>query len=622
YRNTPQRSNDPSIRHGFETDVLPLDLTDDDHAGADVALAGFASGGGIGPASFPTPGGGPNHVRQGDTTAYLVFFWAQASSAGAQVRLHEAAFDLSSTNVGNQFGAPAAIGLESGAGATDVVLTGAVNEIDGLLLFLKTDGTDSKLLVSAFDESTGTAGAFATNATEVSPSPAVSPATASLPGVGGLFGAEAGLTRVVGVFRFTGDAVAAEVSLFAFQYDPTGAVPFSAANDVAELDAGTGGVGNPYSVWASSFGSNAVMNRTGEWILVPWRQDQASTIPVAALWMNVIQTPRIASPPALGLAVSGAVRVDQALGGQAVTDFTVQAETGFGGFQSDRDRIGLAWAQSSGAGLDTLRFNTASVTLGSPPAAAIGSEGSVDFNLGTLSIPTVTVLDGGGLGGTPGAPILYYVRDARSSAPTSVRAYQYRSGAGEIEVGSLAGGIGGTYHPREAQQVRALSTPRNDDVVNHPDWAGLAHHVFVTEFRFLDSAGSIALRHRIFDKNSTAIGGADRFTPVADGVTPPATVDTGVDVGPIWLGTAQAGETVGLFFEQGDHVWYNEFDAASRSWLANPALVDDRRPEPATFPGLLLPFDRDDPDDLHGAAVYWRKSFSSTTSRLFIRARY
>jgi hypothetical protein len=428
---------------------------------------------------------------------------------------------------------------------------------------------------------------------------------------------------VVGVFRFDGDAVAGEESLFAFQVDPTGATAFSAATDLDELDAGSGSPGTPYSVLNSGYAFNAVINRTGEWILVPWRQNQVPASAIAAMWVHVIQAPRSEPPPALNTVVSGALRVDQGgVGGTAVTDFTVQAETGYGGIQSDRNTIALAWEQSSGAGLDTLRFNTFGVTLGTPPTISGGSEGRVDFNPGSLIMSTVTVLDGGGAGGTPGAPILYYVRNSRASAPSSFRAYQYRSGAGEIEVGSLSDLTAGTYHPREALKVTAFTTPRNVDVAALLDWAGRTHHVVVTEYRHHVNSGSTALRHRIFDKDSEAPAGADRFSPVADGVTPPTELDTGVDLDATWIGSCQDDETVGVFFQQGNHVWYMEYSGLTGAWSASPILVDDRWPDPATLPGLLLPHTAGDPDDLHGAVIFWRKNLSSTTDRLFIRVRY
>jgi hypothetical protein len=324
-------------------------------------------------------------------------------------------------------------------------------------------------------------------------------------------------------------------------------------------------------------------------------------------------------------AVSGPFQVDQGtIGSQPVTDFTVQAETGYGGFQSNRNVLTLAWEQASVVGVDTLNYDTVVVTPGSPPVAAPGgAPGTVDFNPAGLSLPAVTVLDGGGAGGTAGSPILYFVRDARASAPTSVRAYQERPGvATPLELGSLTGPTGGTYHPSEALQIRALTTPRNADVVNHPDWAGRFHHVFITEYRHLDSAGSTALRHRVFDKDSMAVAGGDRFTPAADGATPPSTVDAGFDLSPIWLGTAQDADTVGLFFVQGDHLRYNEFSSATSGWMAAPATIDDRWPEPVLFPGILRPYLRDDPDDLHETVGFWGNNFGSATDRFFIRARY
>ncbi|MHC5036881.1 MAG: hypothetical protein ACYTHM_06180 [Planctomycetota bacterium] len=620
YRAVDPRVDDASIRHGFETDCPPLDLTDDDYLGADVALAGFLTDGTVGAAEF-TPSGGPNRFRQGNTTTYLLFFWAQADSGTSPVRMHYATFDLTAANAGNQFGATAAVALDSGAAATDAVDPQSVNTADGVLLFRKTDGTDTILLASVFDTP---AGAFPLNAFVISPIGANAD-IASLPGDGALFGKEAGLTRVVGVFEFTGGAMAGETSLYAFQIDPANpSAPFAPAADRVALDAGTGSTG-PYSVLSGSASGHVKINRTGEWILVPWLQDQQESTPVQSLWVNVIQTPRDASPAPIASAVSGAVRVDQGgPGGPGVPAFQSQAEVGFGGFQSNRFMVNLAWQEDAAAGIDTLRFSSLTVTPGLPPTVARGSEGNIDFNDGTLVMSTVILADGGGVGGTPGAPILYYIRDARTSLPASLRAYQFRPGVGETEVGTLAGGPGGIYQLCEATQIRLLTTPRITDTVALPDWAGYLHHIFITEFRYLDSQGSQALRYRLYDKTSVATGAGDRFTPVADGVTPPLTLDAGMDQTPMWLGAGVDGDTVGIFFSQGDHIWYNEFSGVSRTWLPALALIDDRWPEPAVFPGVLFPYSTTTANDLHGAAVFWGKNFSGAglVNRLFIRVRY
>ncbi len=618
-RAVESKSGDVSIRYGFETDCPALDLTDDDYTGADVALAGFLSGGSIGPLSFPdaVPYTNP---RQGDETPYLLFFWAQAASDGAPVRMHCASFDLTDANAGDQFGPPAEVALDPGAGASDEVDTAGARVVENALFFRKTDGVDTTLLVALHDE---TAGALLASAHALSPSTG-DPDTALLPAPGALFGPETGLTRVLGVFECTGGTMG-ENSLYAFQVDPTDAASaFSETTDRVELDAGTGTT-SLFDVLPGSAEDAVVMNRTGEWVLVVWIQNQAEDTAVPALWVNVIQTPRTDTPPDLGDAVTGAYRVDQAPGsGPPVEeDFTVQRELGFGGVQSDRNVVNLAWQQDETGSVDTLRFNSITVTLGSPPSAVRGSEGSVDFNDTGLVMKEVHLMDGGGSGGTPGAPLLYYIRDARSSAPASRRLYQYRSGAGEMEIGSLAGTTAGTWHPRQAWDgLRVITTPRNADVTGRPDDAGRYHHVFVREYRYLDR-GELALRHRRFDKHSTAAWG-ERFLPPADGATAPAEIDTGVDLTATRLGDAVDGDRVGVFFHQGEHIWYNEFDPGRAAWRSDPALVDDVFPEAVQLRGLLLPFLKDDPDDLEGTAVYWTKDFSTGTPvhRMFLRLKY
>jgi hypothetical protein len=631
---TPVHATTPQIRYGFDTLAPAIDLTDDSYAGANVFCAAPVTEGLRGAGSFPTVGGNECAFRQGDATTTLNFVWIQAESSTSSLRLYHRDFDLTAANTANAFAASGSqVALDPGHAVSDAVDTQEIQVYDNAVFFLMTSGTDTLLMASAYD-----AGAappdFIPFSYRVGPTAAVTGTVQFLPGRASLYGPDEGLVNIVGVFQDIGSAYLNEMSIFAFQFQNQNlAAPFTLANDSIEVDAGSGSGGIPYDV-DPLFPFSTFINRTGTWIGVIWLQAASPppSIPMSVVFGNAIQTTRSGSALPFASTTAGALRVDTSTSGAPAMGTLLQQEIGYKGIQSDPNTVSLAYRLDDVSGNDTLRLNKVIFSPGTPPLFNRGTETIVHFPIGTLDLSKVVVAEGGGGTGAAGDAVLYYVKDVATVAPSSFRAIQNRGGT-ELTIGSLQGAAG-SYEAREAVSVSVITTPANEDITGTPAWTGTQQHVFLTEYRYLDSAGSTALRHRVLDLTAGGTD-ADNFNPVVDGTAPPADLDTGQDTSVSELRLLADGSRVGAFFVQGGHLWYNEWSGAV--WYARttespgPQLVDDLNPAlvnlvtgpPDYYNWKLYESSlRGSPPGLFGSQVLYAKVIDPGGSlRLFIRMR-
>ncbi len=628
---TAADSLNPDIRYGFNTLAAPIDLTDDSFIGSDVTCAFFVTDGLRGAAEFQGVGNlEASAFSQGDAVSYLAVGWVQANASTSYPRLYRRKFDLTETNAANTFGSPTIeIALDSGAAATDYVYSQEIDVYENCVFFLKIVGADYFMMGSAFNPSAATPD-FISAAHRIGPAASPFPTVQYLPGRENLYGPDEGIVNVAGFFRVTGAANLMEESLFAFQFaSGTPAAAFNEANDRMDFDNGGGTPGPPYDV-QFAWGWKTFMNRTGTWIGVLWFQPASPppAPPMPVLFVNALQTTRTGTAPAIGSSDAGAVLVDSSVTTVLVDFFVLQQEVGYKGIQSNPNAVTVAYKHEVTALQDTLKSKKITFVPGAAPSLTIpGAANAVAFPENTLAAADVIVAEAGSAQAAAGDAALYFIKDAAVAPQESRRAVMLRPGGTELEIGSLVGAVG-TYSPREAVGMKIVTVPRNADIANSPGWAGAAQHVFLTEYRYLDSQGSTALRHRVFDMTKAAADGAC-FSPAVDGSTKPKDIDSGQDTDAQSPEVFASGSVVGAYFMQGGHIWYNEFDGAA--WYAasasstGPQLVDNSNPAPVDTAGYswsVFPNAYVEPRGLAGSAVFFSKILNPGGSdRLFARIR-
>jgi hypothetical protein len=626
----PQSALNPDVRYGFDSSLDPVDGSDVE----DVHLVGLLTDGLVGSARFPVSS--PSEYRQGHPTSCGVLLWSQKADAASPERLHSRVIDLGT----GLLGAASEVPLDSSAGATDEVVWSTtateLNAYNNVAFFVRTDASgDEVLLAAIFDSATG---AFMTAAHRLRPDFGPSIQTALPPCQAGgarIFGSDEALAPVTGIFAVTVQNLApAEVSLVAFQLDPnpatTGSFDPTLGTDLMEIDAGAGTAAAwsillPDATWT--------LNRPGTCLFAAFLQNRSETTTTPALWLRGLRTRSAgAAHRPLSEDFTAALRLDTDATTLAVEGFLLPQDLAWRGIQADPSVFTAVWKQDA-AGADTLRFNTVTADLTpawpSPPTLAAGAtEGTIGFIDGELALSGVTVTDNGGAGGTPGTAALYYVRDAQTGTHASFRAFQYNTATSvETNIGSLTVDPADDIQPQEAMEIRVVSVPANTDTVGAPGYAGSIQHIFLREYRYHDSAGTAAWRHRSFFKNATSTAPGDRFTPPADGSTaaaPPSTVDSLLDRDAQLLYLGTYGESVCAFFRQGGNLFYNEYIVSGARWWDAATLVDNEGAgeglpaDPVIFGQVRV----DAPGSYAGCLVLWTRTLAGGQTRLFARIRY
>lgn len=650
------------VQYGFDTVARTVD-TVDEAAVHVTCMAPF--GDGLHGAAFAIGdailAGGANLIVQGDPVSYLGLVYIQRPNSSGNPQAWQARFDLSAGNTTNAFSSPGALPMDTTYSAAADTVIDVFQTYDGSVFTIYSDASasDGNLNWNVYGSSAAPSG-FLSNGVMVN---AVDGNNNNSSPLRGLVGPDEGVVNLVGAFETSGLTNTADNSLFAVQFDQA-AGTYNPANDRVEIDAdatngGTAPVLNNNST-PSRGDPLAQINRTGEYLQVAWSQARSTTQAGVALWTRAIQLTRTGTAPAINTRTSGsgAQQVDAITTGSGTTgdqtqQFKFQAGLGYRsqGFQSNRYAMHLIWHQDNNP--DTLdRVRTRQVTfapssgVGNPAALTLGTERTQDFNAaelantGTAASPggfgVVNGVDGGGIGGTSGELNLYYVRNitaSASTAPASFRAFQKIAGGTPREVGSL---IGGTGSSRECAFVFAANTPANGDITGNPDWAGSMQHVLLQEARYDNTAnpgigGNVALRHRVFDKDSTNPTIESRFTPAATSTAPPADLDDPMGLTTTWpIGGFQSafgdGNTVGAIFVQGGEIWYNEFNPLTRTWYQSGGAP---KPELISHDGagflfpvsvaVNAPVGTAD-QDLRRFIVFWSR-FVGSTLRLRARVR-
>ncbi len=667
-RANPASGTNNQIRYGFDSLARTVDTVDED-AGAGtnqthvLAFGGFSDGY-HGAAKFIGSGTAAalkSDYQQGDTVGFAGVVWTQAATSSDLARMWFATFDLSAGNTTNGMGTPATLGLDATSFTVDTdFVRPEISTYDGSVFLSYIDAAtgDSNLVWQVFGSSAAST-SFLTNGFLVNPDGSGDGRinVSSGPELGNYGGPDEGLVNLLGIFEQSNFTAASNNDLYAVQFDP-GAGTYAPANDRVEIDADTATNNGNQPVSAVTFVPGT--NRTLDLLHVTWLQPRTNngTDDGIALWTQCIQTTTSGTAPAIGTrtAGTGAVQLDAVTSGANTTgdqvqQFKMQGNVGPGcsGVQSDRFSWHLIWQQDNNPDtLDRLRTRkvtfTPSATTANPVALTLGTERTEDFNAGELANTqsaaspggwgAVTGADGGGTGGTTGELILYYVRNITATAstlPPSFRAFQKIGNGTPRQIGSLVGGTGAA---RECVDLRVVLTPTSADTTGSPDWAGTGHHIFLSEIRD-DNPGSgagneVAMRHRFYDINSTASPIENRFIPAVSSSSAPATLDNvgggTTSFAPAAL-TDGSGGTLGAFWAQGGHLWYQQWHPVSRSWLTRsglitPELVDNHASEAVQGLGIGIHSLPTDPcANLRRFILFYLKPDNAGTNRWHARIR-
>ncbi len=252
--------------------------------------------------------------------------------------------------------------------------------------------------------------------------------------------------------------------------------------------------------------------------------------------------------------------------------------------------------------------------------------------------------------GEGGEALCAYRKDIDGTAGTDYRAFARRTGSGSaaVEIDSAS-----TDRQVVPASIRLVGTPAGDEIGTYDpatgeDSAARPHgwtriHVLFFESNTSENSGQgYALRTRVYlaDADSSVPMG-DRFSPSAGtGFAAPAEIslpfgDPDVNLDAEVRGFGTAGDTVGVWFTEQGHLYYQEYaddrrDEGSSGWIeaegvADPALVDDdsavELAQPIPKVAIFSPTCTC--DTLHGAIAFWVKVLDPISGhpRLQVRVR-
>ncbi|NUN49379.1 MAG: hypothetical protein HUU15_11185 [Candidatus Brocadiae bacterium] len=397
------------------------------------------------------------------------------------------------------------------------------------------------------------------------------------------------------------------------------------------------------------------ISRNGDYLWVVWGElDGGGVFAERSLRAAQLLTVRLdadggipAAIPPISARFGPALTLNAHIDGYNVDWFMLQRGLGYlCGAQSDPDVLHVFFEHSDPSG-DVIFDARLVADLEAPiaPSASVSvlaTFENMEMGLGSFvqggDLSPFSATDAGG----NGEALCVYRRDIDPSAAVDYRAFARVTGAGSAEVeidsrdpvrqspgafrliGTPSGSETGLYDPATG-----------DDSDDRPHGWTRVDVLFFESNTTETSGHGFALRARAFlaDSESTLPLG-DRFAPPAGGgFLPPVELslpwgdpDLGLD--PRLVGTATAGDTVGVWFTEQGHLYYQESDGdgrwRERDGVSDPALVDDDTAvevpaAPSPLPGFFA--STCTCDRLRGAMVFWLKELDGASGHARIQVR-
>jgi hypothetical protein len=435
---------------------------------------------------------------------------------------------------------------------------------------------------------------------------------------------------------------------------------------VYEVDASTGGLleASAVSVDDPSISDpidsrlvSARISRNGDYVMLGWLQREAGGVADAALKVAEYLTTRPASDgtftiPPLASTLSAPVTVNADTDGIGVAGFAFQDNLGYiCGAQSDPDVMNIAYAHPD-AVTDRLFVGRVVADLITPVAPVVTTsllevDDQYVYSLGNL------VNDAGFAykitdSGEGGNVFAVYNADVDPTSGTDIRVFSERTG-----LSAGAGPIDSNEPFREAgfQDFTLIATPAGQDIgvfdpvamqdsEFRPHGSQLIHVLFREQKSSKASGLGFALRTRVFDTSDNGLSFGDSFFPGAGtAFVKPfdldlPLVDPGLAEDAELRGIAVDGFTVGIWYTELGHIYYQEYNPdVNFGWVttdgvSNPLLVDDdtnaetSSNEPVGFFYLFVT-STCSCSDLHGATVFYSKTADdfSSAERIHVRSR-
>ncbi|MCZ6691481.1 MAG: hypothetical protein O7H41_17975 [Planctomycetota bacterium] len=649
----------------------------DNKVSDDVETYGIVSDGLHGEGLFlfstdPAAYGPLNLYEQTDFQHYLVAVWTQLDEVDdafggdrADRHLFWARFDFSANGGSPGFTTPTRIltdssSPESSGNPTDDYLTSVYpllptgggpsifplfSTYENSIIFLIGERPDGDQVWQyhhfSGDSTNGfSQGAFISNAVELSPannpSDGIFPFITSLPM---MYGADHNLENLIMIFGHNlNETVDDDADVLVARIDPKiTPLQFDPITDIDdEVDLTIAGMGG------QDVGEiDSRISRDNDYILIIFNQAESSA-PGAPFQLKGV---RVATdkaggtlPPDIAGSTGGVVSISPTGVNASVFSFAFQEELGSSfvppnesgargversAIQSDNDFMYVVFEQnddSVGTPVDILNITQFEYTGATLDGTARPIQVDDFPNGGLQPMPNVIpiqdlvhALDDG-----QGGAVIYYVRDLNFKLPAVdrdlrlyARHYDGISMSMPIDLNSpglqMTGG-----------EFTALTRGTEDP-------AGSRHLLFFAEDRYATSGGfpasSIASRFVRFDK----LGAGDTFGSQQFGQI--HTVDTGQSADALTVGGTSRGGTgrVAVYIQQGGHLYYNEYNPSSDSWLDAGDYIVDNNSETDALLGLVTSFERYlTPGGLGvgetaGALVFWFRFDPDGAIRIHLR---
>ncbi|MCE9580899.1 MAG: hypothetical protein K8T20_00125 [Planctomycetes bacterium] len=403
---------------------------------------------------------------------------------------------------------------------------------------------------------------------------------------------------------------------------------------------------------------SARISRNGDYVLLAWVQADATGVTAD---VTIKAAEYLTTRPAedgtftilpVSSTLSSPVNAIPDTDGFSINSFAFQDALGYiCGQQSDPDVMNLVVDHPDGV-TDRLLLSRLTADLLVPVSLGVTTTVLETDDLGTWT-PAFNINDDGQAykitdSGEGGNVFAVYASDVDSTGGTDIRVFAERTG-----FSSGAGPIDSNVTFREAnyQAFTFVSTPPGQEIgvfdpVSGVDSEERPHgarsiHVFFREQKTSESSGNgLALRTRVFDTGDNGLSFGDSFVPNAGTTYSGAFdldlpfIDPGLSEDAVVRGIAVDGDTVGVWFSETGHIYYQEFNPDSNlGWIndggvSDPLLVDDDTDaetgsnEPVGFFHLFVARTCTC-NTLHGATVFYSKTPDdfSTAERLHVRSR-
>jgi hypothetical protein len=582
-----------STNYGF--DALATQVNDGSDTTANTGsddvtnTFGVISDGLIGQATFDA---GNDSVRFGDAVSFMVIAYVQnveaTASGGGNIsdpRLLTKVVNIGATtdtaaNRGPLLGTetrinPPTTNAET-VGATNGNEETSVNQIINVynneIFYTVTDNdatatqNDTPLLWNRFDATTGTflSASLRVNGTDDDPSDNFASGLAQM---GEIFGSDEGLVSTFSCFSAGGAGGTDDTDVFMLQTPPVGAA--FGAQDLVEVDNQLDATGNDDTATLQG----AVINRDGTAILVAFQQDDTSTVTtdnVTVQFASLFQTAR--SGARVDMNNAGGVpftatptKLTNLATGDALIDLQANEEGGYRGIQSNR-LIWSGWAliNPNSINEEALLHWNATVTLGTAtPTPLLVSNGGVAIPSATFDTAATTGNERIGVDPENGdRQIISYDDGSGGSLVVWVQetATALGNGADYYEAKISDGTTTTDLMPADDENQETfieggVTLPKNSNIAASPSWGGSTLHLFVNVPAIGGGANTEswwAVRHRSFNKNSTAATLGAKFSPV---LSSPGTLLSDTNVFEDAMLSGLGGNAVGITAEKRHWVW-------------------------------------------------------------------